>query len=151
MIIADIVAIVSAIIAFISAIVAVRAVYASKTANRIALLQHRLKVVDGLRRFGSVLTTKGPQFPEEELWLFQETVLLAEVLFAKDIHEECNAILETAFEVKSLLGLQDTEENVGAGLNGANQKKMQTLHRQARDRCRAVELKLKRQMRVGNA
>lgn len=94
-------ALISALVAVGSALYARWAAQAAHRANEIALHDPRFKVYSGVQRFAATLTARGPDIPEAELWLYRDSVDLAEFYYDESIHAELEALFKLALGVMS--------------------------------------------------
>jgi len=110
---------------------------AAQRANEIAIHNERLRIYKGLLEFRAVLTTRGPGFPDDELWKFGDLVLLSEFYFSKAAHEEMQKLLEDGNQIKARYEhWQSTKESRGDTVTAV--RVMNDLHRTTRDRCGIV-------------
>lgn len=120
-----------------SAIYARWAGKAAERANEIAMHNERLKIYKGLLEFRAVLATRGPGFPDEELWKFWDFVLLSEFYFSKKAHIAMKKLADDGNQIKAQYDLWHGMRESSGGLNLSRQT-LDALHRSTRDECGAV-------------
>jgi hypothetical protein len=115
---------------------------AAQEANEIAIHNERLRIYKGLLEFRAILTTRGPGFPDDELWKFADLALLSEFYFSEATHKAMQKLSADGNEIKARYEhWQATKESRGDTRTAV--QAMHELHRSARDQCGVVAEMLK--------
>ncbi|HEX8607615.1 MAG TPA: hypothetical protein VF679_03120 [Pedobacter sp.] len=110
---------------------------AAQRANEIAIHNERLRIYKGLLEFRAMLMTRGPNFPDDELWKIADLALLSEFYFSEAAHNAMQKLVKNGNEVKARYEhWQATKESRG-DIRTAVQA-MNELHRATRDECGVV-------------
>lgn len=139
----EVVAVFAAFVAALSALYARWSAKASQRANEIAIHNERLRIYRGLLDFRAMLTTRGPGFPDEELWKFGDIVLLSEFYFSQSAHKALVKLLEDGNQIKARYDLWQHQKETKDGDWSKAAKSMHDLHRATRDQCSVVAEMLK--------
>jgi hypothetical protein len=107
---------------------------AAQRANEIAIHNERLRIYKGLLEFRAMLTTRGPSFPDDELWKFGDLVLLSEFYFSKAAHEAMQGLSKDGNEIKARYEHWQATREARSDTTSAVQA-MHELHRATRDQC----------------
>jgi hypothetical protein len=115
---------------------------AAQRANEIAIHNERLRIYKGLLEFRAMLTTRGPGFPDDELWKFADLALLSEFYFSEAAHDAMQKLLKNGNEIKARYEhWEATRESRGDTTTAV--QAMHELHRATRDQCGVVAEMLK--------
>ena len=142
MVTSDVIAVLALCASAGSALYARWAGKAAQRANEIAIHNERLRIYKGLLEFRSILTTRGPSFPDDEMWKFADLVLLSEFYFSKAAHEAMQKLLDDGNQTKARYELWQSMKDSCGDIATAT-RAMNDLHCATRDRCGAVADMLK--------
>lgn len=116
---------------------------AAERANRIAIHNEKIRIYRGLLEFRAVLATRGPGFPDEDLWKFHDLVTLSEFYFSDKEYAALQEIVKDAHQVKTRNDLWKHLRDERDPNAPEAAKEMHALHRGVRDRCEIVAAQLK--------
>jgi len=138
-------------VAGLSALYARWAGRATQRGNEIALHNERLNIYKALLHHRAVLITRGPKYPEEQLWSFYEAVQLSEFYFGINEYEKMKRLFDDSTEILNLVSLWEITKETENEKYQTLVKKTKALHRETRDRCENVADLLKKKLKLCNA
>ena len=144
----------SDIVAIISLMISVGAFFSAKSSaqaasrqNEISLHQKRLKIYQGVSKYGLKLIVHGLSVTETDIWTFDDWVQLSEFYFCKKVFKRLDPLPKKSLE---MLGLnQDQNDGSQSGSQSAlerNREQKKILH-EIRDEIQAIRDIMKETLR----